>query len=462
MDVRENDELRGKPAEDLVPIPLDPLDPEKVTYMGASLDKPLKGRMTTFLQENNDVFAWTAADMLGIGPNLITHRLNVDPTRKAIKQKKRTYAPDRLEAIKQENAGATYQRLVNKIFAHLIRKTMEVYVDDMLVKSLSKADHISHLREAFEVLRHHNMMLNQAKCAFGVGSGNFLGHMVKDFEWTTESQEAFEKLKKYMIEAPLLAKPSPEDILYLYLTVSEQAMSAVLVKEEQKLHKPIYYVSKVLHGAELNYSTTEKFALALITVSRKLRPYFQTHKIEALTDQPLRNILHSPKASGRLIKWAIELGDFDIKYKPRAAIKAQALADFVVECTINDQEVRGQEIVTLEEGEKEKDEETTVKEYWVLHFDGASKIKSSGTGLVLQSPDGFIIEYTLKLDFPTTNNEAEYEALIVGLGLARAVMAKNLKVCGDSRLVVAQVNGEFEAKDDTMAKYLRVVKGILT
>ncbi|XP_074342297.1 uncharacterized protein LOC141679805 [Apium graveolens] len=102
MDVRENDELRGKPVDDLVPIPLDPLDPEKVAYIGASLDKPLKGRMITFLQENNDLFAWRAADMPGIDPNLITHRLNVDPTRKAVKQKKRTYASDRLEAIKQE------------------------------------------------------------------------------------------------------------------------------------------------------------------------------------------------------------------------------------------------------------------------------------------------------------------------------------------------------------------------
>ncbi|XP_074360196.1 uncharacterized protein LOC141700299 [Apium graveolens] len=228
-----------------------------------------------------------------------------------------------------------------------------------------------------------------------------------------------------MTEDPLLAKPSPEDTLYLYLAVSEQAVSAVLVKEEQKLQKPVYYVSKVLHEAELNYSTTEKFALSLITASRKLRPYFQAHKIEVLTDQPLRNILHSPKASGGLIKWAIELGEFDIKYKPRTAIKAQALADFVVEY-------------------------------------GASKTKSSGAGLVLQSPDGFTIEYSLNFDFSTTNNEAKYEALIAGLGLARAVKAKNMKVCGDSRLVVAQVNWEFEAKNDTMAKYLRVVKGILT
>ncbi|KAK1368103.1 hypothetical protein POM88_034195 [Heracleum sosnowskyi] len=139
---------------------------------------------------------------------------------------------------------------------------------------------------------------------------------VKDFEWTTESQEAFEKLKKYMAEAPLLAKPSPEDTLYLYLAASDQALGAVLVMEERKVQKPVYYVSKILHGAELNYYVIEKFALALITALRKLRPYFQAHKIEVLTDQPLRSILHSPKASGRLIKWAIELGEFDIKYKP--------------------------------------------------------------------------------------------------------------------------------------------------
>ncbi|XP_074354673.1 uncharacterized protein LOC141693464 [Apium graveolens] len=104
----------------------------------------------------------------------------------------------------------------------------------------------------------------------------------------------------------------------------------------------------------------------------------------------------------------------------------------------------------------------TLKEYRVLHFDGASKTKSSGVGLVLQSPEGFMIEYALKLEFPTMNNETEYEILIVGLGLARVVRAKNHKICGDLRLVVAQVNGEFEAKDDIMAKYLRVIKGILT
>ncbi|KAL8099611.1 hypothetical protein AgCh_032031 [Apium graveolens] len=117
---------------------------------------------------------------------------------------------------------------------------------------------------------------------------------------------------------------------------------------------------------------------------------------------------------------------------------AHALADFVVECTIPNQEVGGQEDAIpqdkgVDNGGKEKDD----KEYWVLYFDGASKTNSSGAGLVLQSPDGFLIEYTMKLDFPTTNNEAEYEALIAGLGLAGTLRVKNLKVRGDSKLIIS-------------------------
>ena len=102
MDVHNNEEIRGKLAEDLIPIPLIPRDLEKVTYIGESLQEPLKGRLTKFLQENHDVFAWTAADMPGIDPSLITHKLNMDPKRKTVKQKKRSFAPERQEAIKQE------------------------------------------------------------------------------------------------------------------------------------------------------------------------------------------------------------------------------------------------------------------------------------------------------------------------------------------------------------------------
>ncbi|KAL8091953.1 hypothetical protein AgCh_034288 [Apium graveolens] len=177
----------------------------------------------------------------------------------------------------------------------------------------------------------------------------------------------------------------------------------------------------------------------MVMASRKLHPYFQTHQIEVLTNQPLRNIIHSPKASGRLIKWAIELGEFDVKYKPRMTIKAHALAYFVVECTILNQEVGGQEDTIpqdkeVDKGGKEKDDKE--KEYWVLYFDGASK--------------------QIQVE------QAEYEALIVGLGLAGTLRVKNLKVCGDSKLVISLVKGEFEGRDDTMAKYVRLVRAVMT
>ena len=96
--------------------------------------------------------------------------------------------------------------------------------------------------------------------------------------------------------------------------------------------------------------------------------------------------------------------------------------------------------------EAKEDLEMTLKEYWVCYFDGASKTKTSVTSLVLQSPEGFLAEYALKIDFPTTNNEAEYEALITGIGLAKVLRVKNIKILGDSRLMVSQVNDDYEAR----------------
>ena len=102
LDVRGEEERKGKPAEDLVPISLYPDEPEKVTFVGVSLPKDLKVEFVKFLRNNRDVFAWIAADMPGIDPSYMTHKLNVNPDRKPIQQNKRTFAPERQEAIRQE------------------------------------------------------------------------------------------------------------------------------------------------------------------------------------------------------------------------------------------------------------------------------------------------------------------------------------------------------------------------
>lgn len=231
--------------------------------------------------------------------------------------------------------------------------------------------------------------LNPEKRAFGVGSGKFLGFMVnqrgieanpnkinaildmrsptstkelqslngrvaalnrfvsksadkclpffkilrKTFEWGPEADAAFQKLKAYLAAPPLLSHAAPGKLLYLYLSASPSAISSILIRNHDGVQKPIYYVSRAYQGAEPRYSELEKLALALISAAKRLQHYFQSHTIVVVTDQPLKRVLRKPDVSRRLVKWAVELGEFDVQSQARAAIKAQALADFVAEFT---------------------------------------------------------------------------------------------------------------------------------
>ena len=144
----------------------------------------------------------------------------------------------------------------------------------------------------------------------------------KAFDWTDQCQKAFQDLKVYLTTAPLLSPSIPGEELYLYLTVSPHAISSALIREEGKAQKPVYYTSQALRGAEGRYPLMEKLAFALITTSRKLRHYFQAHAIVVMTDHPLKKSMNKLEAAGRLVQWAIELSEFDVKYKLRNAIKA--------------------------------------------------------------------------------------------------------------------------------------------
>ena len=112
-----------------------------------------------------------------------------------------------------------------------------------------------------------------------------------NFSWHQQADEAFEALKTYLAQVLKIASPLEGEILVLYLAISEHAVSAILVVERVSEQIPMYYVSHALAGAEVNYPLIEKFAYALVMASRKLRPYFEAHKILVLTDQPLKNIL---------------------------------------------------------------------------------------------------------------------------------------------------------------------------
>ncbi|KAF8100015.1 hypothetical protein N665_0233s0017 [Sinapis alba] len=183
-------------------------------------------------------------------------------------------------------------------------------------------------------------------------------------------------------------------------------------------------------------------ALAVVTSARKLRSYFQFHSIVVLTDLPLRTILQNANQSGRLSKWATKLCEYDISYKSRPAIKAQVLADFIVEIP----------------PDQAADLDISVKS-WILHVDGASSNKRSGIGVHLQ-PTGEHIEQSFQLGFAASNNKAKYEALIAGLHLAKVVGAKRLQVFCDSQLVASQYIGDYEAKNERMDAYLGGVKNL--
>ncbi|PKA60372.1 hypothetical protein AXF42_Ash008432 [Apostasia shenzhenica] len=155
--------------------------------------------------------------------------------------------------------------------------------------------------------------------------------------WNEECGKAFQSLKKYLLSPSLLSAPIQDKDLLLYLSATDNLVSAVLVREEAGRQHPIHYIGHVLHGAEVRYPPLEKLSFALISAARRLCHYFQAHPVKVMTDQPLRRILHSPEISGRLQKWVVELSEFDIDFLPRTATKSQTLADFIVELTTTEQ-----------------------------------------------------------------------------------------------------------------------------
>ncbi|XP_012839910.1 PREDICTED: uncharacterized protein LOC105960290 [Erythranthe guttata] len=264
----------------------------------------------------------------------------------------------------------------------------------------------------------------------------------KKFEWDEACQKAFVELKSYIASPPLLTKPQPGDTLLLYLATSADAINAVFIRNGEKGHQPIYYISRALHGAEQCYTNMEKLALTLINAARKLRPYFQSHQVVVLTNYPLKQILRSPETSGQLAKWAIELSEYGVEFKHRPAIKAQVLADFLVEMNLV--------------------EERNSLPAWSINVDGSSTATGGGTGIVLTNPNGDEFEYAQRFEFTASNNVAEYEALIAGILLALAAGARKLLIQSDSHLVVNQLLETYEAKDYSMAKYLALTHTLLS
>ncbi|GJR75374.1 reverse transcriptase domain-containing protein [Tanacetum coccineum] len=377
-----------------------------------------------------------------------------------------------------KNAGSTYQRLVDKAFQRQIRRNLEI-----------------------------NMKLNPKKCTFGMQEGMFLGYKVctnglracpdktdtvlslpsprcikdvqklngklaslnrflsksvekslpffktlkkctkkSDFQWTLEAEEAFKQMKKFIAELLTLTAPREYEELIIYLAAAKEAISAVLMTDQEGKQIPVYFVSRTLRGPEVNYTPMEKLVLALLSASKRLKRYFQAHTVVVITDQPIKQLLLSSEIFGRMLKWKFELEGYDIQYRLRTAIKGQILADFIME---RPEEWSPDELMA---------EPEVLPDPWTLFTDDSSCVDGSGAGLILTNPEGAEFTYAMRFRFEATNNEAEYEALIAGLQIAEQMGVKNLQAHVDSRLVANQVNGSYIAKESCMVHYLNKVK----
>ncbi|GJY93294.1 reverse transcriptase domain-containing protein [Tanacetum coccineum] len=329
-----------------------------------------------------------------------------------------------------KNAGATYQQLVDKAFDSQVGRNIEVYVDDLVIKSHTEAEMLRDIDETFCTLWKINMKLNPKKCMFGAVEGMFLGYLISpegikpcldktkvvlqlpsprtikevqslngklaslnrflsksakrslplfkflkkciknsDFHWTPEAEQAFKQLKQHLSELPLLVAPKPNEELIIYMSASHRAISTVLMTERGTVQTPVYFVSRALQGLELNYIPMEKLVLSLVFAAKRLRRYFQAHPIAILADFLIEKPDESPPDT------------------------------LVVEIP---------------------------QDPWTLFTDESSCVDKSGAGLILTSPKGTEFTYALRFWFTAYNNEAEYEALIASLRIAAHMGVHNV------------------------------------
>ena len=143
----------------------------------------------------------------------------------------------------------------------------------------------------------------------------------KGFEWSKECVVAFQQLKEYLSQPPIMSSPKADEVLYVYIVVAPHAVNLVLIRDDNGLQKPVYYVSKSLHKAEVRYLPLEKAILVVVHATRKLPHYFQAHTVVVLTQLPLKSMLRTADYTGRIAIWNTILGVFYIMYMPRTSIK---------------------------------------------------------------------------------------------------------------------------------------------
>jgi ribonuclease HI/transposase InsO family protein len=287
------------------------------------------------------------------------------------------------------NAGATFQRAMDYAFHELMGKIIEIYQDDLTVFSKERDDHISHLRQVFERCRKYGISLNPAKSILGVDEGKLLGHIItkdgvkmdpervqaiqqvplpqtkkalqsflgqinfvrrfipnlaetlkplqkllkKDvkFEWTEEGRRAFKSVKDAIGKSPVLISPNYAKDFQIFSFASEDTIAGVLLqKNDDGQEQPIAFMSKALQNSELNYTTMEKQAYALVKSLKYFRVYIGYSKVVGYVPHPaVKDILGQQDCLGVRGKWVSKIQEYDLEIKPTKLIKGQGLAQML-------------------------------------------------------------------------------------------------------------------------------------
>ncbi|XP_058217452.1 uncharacterized protein LOC131328531 [Rhododendron vialii] len=354
-----------------------------------------------------------------------------------------------------KNARASFQRGMNAIFHDFIGRFMEIYIDDIVVKSQSYEEHLEHLRRSFLRMQQFDLKVNPLKCAFGVSAGKFLGFLVhnrgieidknkakaiieakppttkrefqkllgsfnflrrfisnlagkvqvfsqllwlKDqdtFVWEASHQKAFDEIKGYLAKAPVLMPPIKNKPLKLYISAVKSFIGCLLAQDnKQGKEQAVYYLSRLLTPCERRYTLVEKLCLSLYFAAIKLRHYMLPVVVYIMSQTGLiKYLLCQPIIRGRIGKWSLALMEFSFQYVPQKAVKGQALADFLADHPCVDIG------------------------------------KESDTGLT------------------------EYEAMVIGLEILRDLQTREVKVIGDSNLVINHLARTFKCYNEELAPY---------
>ncbi|GKV17163.1 hypothetical protein SLEP1_g27699 [Rubroshorea leprosula] len=404
------DDLKAEVQDPLEEINLGSENEPKVTFISGSLKPQTRDQIVKLLHEFKDCFAWDYSEMPSLDRKLVEHklpiaegfrRMSAEVTLKVKEEIERLAKAGSIrtcrlavgcDAIWSEECWSYYQRDMNAIFHDMIGKFMEIYIDDVVVKSHGEEDHLIHLRKSFERMRQHGLKMNPLKCAFGVSASNFLGYLVHERGLEVDKNKA-----KAVIEA----KPPQNK------------------KELQRFFGQVNFLRRFI----FNLAGKTRVFSPLLKLKSEADFKWEEHHQSAF-DMIKRYLSRPP-----------------VFVSP--AVKGQALADFLADhpcLEVEADEEKGINLLSI----------SLVP--WKLVFDGSSTETMSGAEVVVISPSGLKTQMSFQLDFNCTNNQAEYEALINGFEMLVELKVSMVEIIGDSQLVLKHVPRDQNYEANEMAQ----------